>query len=361
MKLSRAERMIGNSDDDVIVIMNGDEPFLDSAFWYVTEQSSGTFEGGLAIIQKDGTLDVVASILEEEIARQGKGEVHVYHNRDERKTIVRQLLGGAKRVGVNTSRAPYAYVSYLLKVDPSIEIVDAGKAIDATVAIKDEKEIAAMEKACQITSKVASELPSMIRVGISEREVASQMDIRMRELGASGNAFDTIAAFGKYSAEPHHMPCDYKLQKGDTALFDFGAKYDRYCADLTRTIFLGDPGETMKKVYDIVKRSQEVGISKYRDGAPAKDADVAAREIIDATEFKGRFIHSFGHGIGMDVHEAIYVYPKSDQTLHSGNVVSAEPGIYVPGVGGVRIEDSILITDKGSRALTSYDHAYTQV
>jgi Xaa-Pro dipeptidase len=151
------------------------------------------------------------------------------------------------------------------------------------------------------------------------------------------------------------------LKKGDTALFDFGAKYDRYCADLTRTIFLDDPGDTMRRVYDIVLKAQQAGIDAIRPGVNAEAVDAAAREVIDSTEFKGRFIHSFGHGIGMDVHQAISVSPRSEQVLEAGNVISAEPGIYIPGIGGIRIEDTVLVTEDGCRILTDYDHSITVV
>ena len=349
------------ADVDKVAIINGGEPFLDSTFWYITEQSTGVFEGSMAFVSRDGTVDIMIGELEEEAAKSSKGNVHVYRTRQERDSIVKEILGDAKKVGINAQSAVYSAVTFLKKMKEDIEIVDVSKAIDDTVSIKDENEIKATKKACEITSKVAQELPSMISEGISEKEVASEMDIRMRRLGGSGNAFDTIAAFGSYSAECHHKPGDYMLKKGDTALFDFGAKYDMYCADLTRTIFLGEPQDILKRAYEVVRKAQIAGIEKIRDGASASEPDLAARKIIDDSEFKGRFIHSFGHGIGMDVHQAIGVYPKSEQVLKAGNIISAEPGIYIPGIGGIRIEDTVLVTEDGCRILTEYDHEFTVV
>lgn len=362
MSGSRVDRLVANFGDfDTLVIANGGEPFLDSAFWYITEQSTGVFEGSMAFVSKDGTLDVVVSVLEEEAAKSGKGNVHVYNTRKELDSIVSEILKDSKKVGINSQAAVYSSVNYLKKVKEDIEIVDAYKTIDRTVAVKDAKEIRATEKACEITSKVANELPDMIAEGLSEKDVAAEMDIRMRRLGGTGNAFETIAAFGSYSAECHHKPCDYKLKRGDTALFDFGSKYDMYCADLTRTIFLGEPDPILKRAYEVVRQAQEAGIAKIRAGAGANEPDLAARAVIDASEFKGRFIHSFGHGIGMDVHQAISVSPKSEQILEAGNVISAEPGIYISGVGGIRIEDTVLVTEDGCRILTHYDHGFTVV
>ncbi|MCL2318016.1 MAG: aminopeptidase P family protein, partial [Methanomassiliicoccaceae archaeon] len=215
------------------------------------------------------------------------------------------------------------------------------------------------KKACKISSKVAKEIPDMLSAGITEKEMAFKIDVRMRELGGTGNAFDTISAFGANSSKPHHSPTGYKLKKGDAALFDFGTKYEMYCSDMTRTVFLSKPPAILERAYQVVLEAQTAGIEKYMDGMPARDADLAAREIIDKTEFKGKFIHSFGHGIGMDVHQDISVSPRSDHILKEGNVVSAEPGIYIPGVGGIRIEDTCLITKKGCERLTDFDRRLT--
>lgn len=362
MPKTRAERLISNAEGmDAVVIVNDGEPFLDSTFWYLTEQKSGTFEGSFAIVGPEGQLDVIVSILEEEGAHDGVGDVHVYHDREERDRFIRDALRGCTKVGFNTHSATYAAVEFVKKTVDGIEAVDAGRAISATVSVKDEKEIAATREACRISSVVAGEIPDMLSEGVSEKEVAARMDSRMRELGGTGNAFDTIAAFGAYSSQPHHMPCDYRLRKGDTALFDFGTKYDRYCSDMTRTVFLGRPPEILERAYEVVLEAQRAGIAEYRDGAPANAADLAARKIIDESEFKGKFIHSFGHGIGMDVHQDISVSPRSNQTLRAGNVVSAEPGIYIPGVGGIRIEDTCLVTEDGCEVLTSFDHSFTVV
>ena len=362
MQKTRAERLISNAEGmDAIVIMNDGEPFLDSTFWYLSEQPGGCFESSFAIVRGDGSLDVIVSPLEEESAKDGVGNICVYHNREERDNFIKDALKGCKKVGFNTHSSTYAMVEYVKRVTEGIEPVDAGIAIDNTVSIKDAKEIEATRQACRISSQVAKELPDYLSEGVSEKQVASRMDNRMRELGGTGNAFDTIAAFGPYSAQPHHMPCDYKLKKGDTALFDFGTKYDRYCSDMTRTLFLGKPPEILERAYEVVREAQLAGINEYHDGAKANAADLAARKIIDDSEFKGTFIHSFGHGIGQDVHQAISISPRSEQTLHEGNIVSAEPGIYIPGVGGIRIEDTVLVTKNGCEILTDFDHSLTIV
>ena len=362
MSDSRAVRLMKNAEGvDKIVIMNGGEPFLDSTFWYITEAKTGVFEGSMAFVSTDGTVDVLVSTLEEEAAKSSKANVHVYRTREEHDSIIKALLKGSKSIGINSSAATYSMVSYLKKMKRGTKVVNVADAIGRTVSVKDDDEIKAIENACRITSKVAQELPGMISEGVSEKEVAAEMDIRMRRLGGTGNAFETIAAFGENSADCHHVPCDYRLKKGDTALFDFGSKYDMYCSDLTRTIFLDEPALILRDAYEVVRKAQIAGIECIRAGAKANEPDLAARKVIDDSDFKGKFIHSFGHGIGMDVHQGISVSPKSEQVLEAGNVISAEPGIYIPGIGGIRIEDTVLVTEDGCRILTDYDHELTTV
>ncbi|MDR1405182.1 MAG: aminopeptidase P family protein [Candidatus Methanoplasma sp.] len=362
MEKTRAERLISNAEGfDAIVILNDGDPFLDSTFWYLTEQTGGSFEGSMAIVGKDGKLDVIVSTLEEESAMSGKGDIHVYRTRDDRDSHLREVLKGSVSVGFNVRNASYSMVEYVRKTVEGIKIGDASSAISSAVSVKDRKETDLIRKACEISSQVAKEIPDMLSEGVSEKEIASRMDVRMRELGGTGNAFDTISAFGANSSKPHHAPTGYRLRRGDTALFDFGSKYERYCSDMTRTVFLSRPPEILERAYGVVLEAQAAGIEKYADGASARDADLAAREVIDRSEFKGKFIHSFGHGIGMEVHQDISVSPRSDQILRAGNVVSAEPGIYIPGVGGIRIEDTCLITKNGCERLTDFDRRITFV
>ncbi|MCL2032409.1 MAG: aminopeptidase P family protein [Methanomassiliicoccaceae archaeon] len=362
MERSRAERLISNAEGlDAIVILNDGDPFLDSTFWYLTELTGGSFEGSMAVVRKDGSLDVIVSVLEAETAAASKGDVRVYHDREERDGYLREALKGASKVGFNTHNASYSMVEYVKRTAKGIDVIDAAPAVLSTVTVKDDKEIELIRKACGISSRVAGEIPDVLSEGVTEKEAAFRIDARMRELGGTGNAFDTISAFGANSSKPHHSPTDRKLSKGDTALFDFGTKFDRYCSDMTRTVFLSRPPEILERAYETVLEAQAAGIERYMDGAPAKDADLAAREVIDRTEFKGKFIHSFGHGIGMDVHQGISVSPRSEHILKEGNVVSAEPGIYIPGVGGIRIEDTCLITKNGCERLTDFDRRITFV
>jgi len=361
MSMSRSKRIALNCTDvDAVIIANGTSPFLDSLFWYVTEQTSGTFEGSFALISKDGSLDIATGQLEEATARKGLGNVHTYGTRDERDSVVKELLKGCKKIGVCGRTLTYNTSEYIKKIT-NAELIDVSAKISEVTVIKDKKEIADIKKACDISSKAASKIPEMLRNGITEKEMAWEIDSFMRINNGSGNAFDTISAFGENSAEPHHSPSERALKKGDVALFDFGSRYGMYSSDLTRTVFFREPEDILRRAYDVVLRAKNAGMAEMKNGAPVRNADNAAREIIDASEFKGKFIHSFGHGIGMSVHEDPSVSSKSEETFRTGMVVSAEPGIYLPGIGGIRIEDTVLITDDGFKELTEFDETYTVI
>jgi Xaa-Pro aminopeptidase len=173
------------------------------------------------------------------------------------------------------------------------------------------------------------------------------------KLGASSTSFTTNASWGPNSAEPHHEPDDSRLKKGDMVLFDYGALYNKYGSDVTRTFVLGRAEKWQKEIYEIVLQSQLEAIDAVHAGAEAKEIDAVARRIIDSTQYKGRFIHSLGHGIGLSVHDGGRFSPSSDIILEENMVMTVEPGIYIPGKGGVRIEDDIRVTKNGCEVLTT--------
>ncbi|MCL2711711.1 MAG: Xaa-Pro peptidase family protein [Methanomassiliicoccaceae archaeon] len=358
--MDRAQRIADSAKKDAVVIANGGMPFLDPVFWYVTEQRSGSFEGSFAVISKDGSLDVVTNELEGAAAKSGKGNVHIFRDRKERMTILAELLKGCRRIGVS-GRAITRNTSEYIKKITDAKLFDVSDKMADVVSVKDGQEITEIRKACSISSKAAKKIPEFLREGITEKEVAWLIDSSMRNDNGSGNAFETISAFGENSAEPHWRPSERTLKKGDTALFDFGSKYGMYCSDLTRTVFFGEPDDILKRAYDVVLKAQEAGIKEMLCGAPAKNADIAARKIIDKSEFKGRFIHSFGHGVGMNAHEGPSISRVSKDILKEGMVVTAEPGIYIPGIGGIRIEDTVLITKDGAEPLTIFDKDLTVI
>jgi len=190
---------------------------------------------------------------------------------------------------------------------------------------------------------------------MTETEAAAEINYRMQKYGASAPSFGTNASFGPNSAEPHHEPDERKLRKNDIALFDFGALYQKYGSDITRTYFYGKATKEQERMYNVVLEAQLAAIDAIRPGKTGKEIDAVARNIIEASEFKGRFIHSLGHSIGLSVHDGARMAPTVDLVLEEGMVLTVEPGVYQSGMGGVRIEDDIVVTAKGCRVMTTAD------
>ena len=234
---------------------------------------------------------------------------------------------------------------------PGIALSSLKNAPEEARRVKDETEVAAIEAACDISCKAFDKLIPQIKPGMTEKQLQILLDYTMLELGADGLAFDTIVAAGENGSLPHAIPGERVVQKGDMITFDFGAKKNGYCADMTRTVAVGMPKPEMVKIYETVLRAQEECEGMLRPGLPCKEADLHAREIIDGAGYEGRFGHSLGHGVGIDIHEQPSLSYRSEDILKPGHIVTVEPGIYVPGLGGVRIENTCVITETGARTL----------
>lgn len=233
-----------------------------------------------------------------------------------------------------------------------IAVQDLGIAAAQLRSIKDEQEISYLKKACQITVDSFLEILPYIKEGISERELTARLEFIMKSKGGEGLAFETICAAGANGSLPHAVPGDYKVQLHDMITFDFGAKYKGYCADMTRTVSLGTPSDTMLNVYNVVKEAQRRGREALKPGVCCKDVDAAARDYIYAKGFEGRFGHGLGHAVGIEVHEEPRLSSACDEIVQVNHLLTVEPGIYLPGVGGVRIEDSCIVTKDGNIPLT---------
>ena len=218
--------------------------------------------------------------------------------------------------------------------------------------IKDAAELEATKKAEHIGDQAFEYILGVIRPGISEKEIALRLELKMRELGASGLSFDTICVSGVRSSMPHGEPSDKLIEKGDFVTMDFGCVYEGYCSDMTRTVAVGSVTEKQKLVYETVLAAQQAAAEVMRAGARASDVDKAARDLIDQAGFQGCFGHSLGHGTGLEIHEMPYASPVSKDILQAGMTLTDEPGIYIPGEFGVRVEDLCTITENGIINLT---------
>jgi len=235
-----------------------------------------------------------------------------------------------------------------------VELCRAGDPVSRLRAVKDDTEIAALCTACAIADAALGELLAAggLRPGRSERQVAAELEYRMRQHGADGPSFDTIVAAGANSAIPHHRPSDAPLAAGDLVKLDFGALYLGYHSDMTRTFVLGAAADWQRELYELVARAQDAGRAAVAPGVPAADVDAAARSLIDDAGRGAEFPHGLGHGVGLCIHEAPAIAASAAGTLAAGMAVTVEPGVYLAGRGGVRIEDTLVVRPEGAELLT---------
>ncbi len=215
--------------------------------------------------------------------------------------------------------------------------------------IKSNAELEKIEKAQKITEEAYLELLNIVKPGVSERELALELEFLMRKKGAEGISFDLITITGKKTSMPHGVPGDEVVCRGDFVTFDIGAVYDGYHSDMTRTVAVGEVSDFQREIYEIVLKAQLSGLERVKSGVKACDVDRSARDVIVSAGFGDYYKHSTGHGVGLDIHELPFVSPKSESFLSPGMVITVEPGIYIPEKFGVRIEDMIVVTKEGYR------------
>lgn len=219
-------------------------------------------------------------------------------------------------------------------------------------AVKSRNEIENIISAQRIAEKAFNNILDFIHAGVTERDIALRLEYDMRRLGAEGVSFDTIAVSGANSSKPHGVPTDKPIENGDFVTMDFGALYGGYCSDMTRTVAVGYADDEMQRVYETVLSAQLSGIAEIAPGVAASKVDAVARSVIEKAGYGKYFTHSLGHGVGIDIHEKPTLSPKSDEALQCGNVVTCEPGIYMPEKFGVRIEDMLFVTENGCENIT---------
>ena len=351
---------------EAVVLANSTDPHLDQSFFYLFDVPSGLFEGSVAVGYPDGRLDVLSSPLEEESAVQAAKhdpsvEIHVPQRREETDALLQKLIPHPAHVALNFRELTHEFFLRFDKLVPGATWVDASGAIRKARGIKDSTEIERLEKAGAIGSAVGKEIPGLLRRGVSELEVAAEMEYRMMKHGASGRSFSTIVAFGSNGAEPHYQPQQRTLEDGMSIVCDFGAYYRRYASDITRSFHFGRTDEELKRVHETVEKAQSAALEVVRAGVPAKEVHLAAQRVVDGSPWKGRFTHGLGHSIGLAVHDGFGMNQLTDDVLEAGMTITIEPGIYLPGRGGVRIEDDILVTEKGYRFLTTAPRGYLEV
>ncbi|MGM7721220.1 M24 family metallopeptidase [Metabacillus sp. Hm71] len=312
-----------------------------------------TGTSGVAVISLDKAVFITDFRYTEQAAKEVEGYEIVKHTGpiiEEVTAVVKQL--GIKRLGFEQDHLTYqAYASYKNALTDT-EFLPVSGAVEKLRLIKSSAEIKILKEAAEIADAAYKHILTFVKPGLKEIEVANELEFFMRKNGAESSSFDMIVASGYRSALPHGVASNKEIEKGDFVTLDFGAYYKGYCSDITRTFAVGQPSDELKNIYAIVLEAQMRGMNGINPGMSGKEADALTRDYITEQGYGEYFGHSTGHGLGMEVHEGPALSFRSDTILEPGMVVTVEPGIYIAGLGGVRIEDDTVITESGNESLT---------
>ena len=361
---NRIKNIFANSKNkvDCILIKNSIEPFIDKNFFYVTGLNKGLFESSIAILHPDGNIKLIVSELEAEIAKNTKADIKFYKNNKEYKELLSSSISSFKNIGLNFNGLSHKDFNKLRLEFPEKNFLDVSESFQRSRLIKDDLEIKYIKQACKISDKVIKKIPDIIYTGIKEYELAAEIDYLMQKNGADKSAFETISSFGKNTSEPHYSHGDNKLKKEDFVLCDFGACFKKYNSDITRTFVFGKASGKQKEMYEIVLEAQKIGFEATKPGIKACNVHKLVSSFINTTSYKGRFIHSTGHPLGLSVHDGnVRIGSDCELELKENMVFTIEPGIYIPGYGGVRIEDDVIIKKDGIELLTKSSRKFLEI
>jgi Xaa-Pro aminopeptidase len=315
------------------------------------------FSGSAAmlLVTRDGALLTTdgryAEQSEEQVRQAGVDTEITIGRLDGQLAAIEQRCTGIARLGLEAAVVSWAQQQRLADRLAS-RLVSTTGLVEGLRVVKDEGELARIEMACDIADVALAQVKERLAEGVTETEFAAELEFEMRRRGAQGPAFETIVAAGPNSAMPHHRPTDRRVEEGELVVVDFGATVDGYRSDMTRTFVVGQPEAALSDLLDAVLAAQRAGVRKVRAGARAAEVDEACRASLNEAGYGEFFLHSTGHGVGLEIHEAPAVAQGAADILATGSVVTVEPGAYLAMRGGVRIEDSLVVTDDGSRVLT---------
>ncbi|HEX8582614.1 MAG TPA: Xaa-Pro peptidase family protein [Acidimicrobiales bacterium] len=288
----------------------------------------------------------------EQLAAAGV-EARIEISATDQKGVLSAAAKGVRRLGLEAGHVTWAQQRAMAaEWFADAELVPTEGVVEDLRLVKDDGEVARIAEAARIADAALAAVRGRLLDGPTEEELGLELDTEMRHLGADGVSFETIVAAGPNGAKPHARPSGRRIADGDLVVLDFGALVDGYHSDMTRTFTVGDVGGTAARMLEVVAASQAAGVAAVRAGAAAADVDGACREVIAEAGWADAFLHGTGHGVGLDIHEAPRVSGASAATLAAGHVVTVEPGVYLPEVGGVRIEDTVAVTADGCRTLT---------
>jgi len=330
----------------------GVDGFLVTSLVNVRYLTGFTGSSGHVVITEDGG----AFLTDGRYTEQARHEVpdmerrtYTQDHRRELATFVSER--GSERLGFEAAEVSVAAHAKLSAALEGVALVALEGTVERQRVVKDDDEWELLRRAQAITDAAFGAILDVVAVGMTERQLADELERLLRAEGADGLAFAPIVAFGEQAAEPHHEPGHRALEEGDVIKLDFGALAEGYHADMTRTVAFGPPAAELRKIHDVVRQAQQAGIDAVAVGASGAQVDAASRGVIEGAGYGERFVHGLGHGVGLQIHEEPWLGRDHGDPLAAGSIVTIEPGVYVPGLGGVRIEDTVEVTAEGPRVL----------
>ncbi len=344
MRIEKLREFIAEKELDGILITH--RPNL----YYFT--GSSPILGGYLVVTPDDAVFLVPELEYEEARETSKVPVEKFKTGKE--LFERLSSFRLRKLGIE-GRTSFSTIQTLKEKANVEDFTAVDDVIRELRIIKTKEELEVIERACRIADQAMMVALEEVSEGRREREIAAKMEYAMKMNGAEKPAFDTIVASGWRSALPHGVASDKRIKKGDLVVIDEGAVYRHYHSDMTRTIVVGSPNEKQREIYEIVLEAQRKGVEEARPGITAKELDTMVRDVIAEYGYGDYFIHSTGHGVGLEIHEWPRVSQQDETVLKPGMVITVEPGIYIPKFGGVRIEDTIVITESGAKRLTKME------
>jgi Xaa-Pro aminopeptidase len=338
--------------------LDGCEALLVTRLVNIRYLTGFTGSAAMLLVLPDELLLVTDGRYKDQAAEQLRGagidaRIEVGHTQAAQRDVLAAAAAPIARLGLEADGVTWAQQrDFSAGWFPGAELVPTEGLVDGLRTVKDGGEVARIEAAAHIADTALANVRHRLTEEPLERELGLELDTEMRRLGATGPSFETIVASGPNGAKPHHRPSDRRLREGDLVVLDFGAVVDGYCSDITRTVVLGPADHTQQMMLDVVTAAQRAGVESVRPGQACREVDAACRATIDAAGWGDAFVHGTGHGVGLEIHELPRVTSSSDGTLAAGHVVTVEPGVYLAEHGGVRIEDTVVVTPDGCRPLT---------
>ena len=336
-------------DIDCIISIKRSSP--NPTFSYITGLVKGFFEGSIAICKRE---DKRVKLITSGLDKVEKDYIDVFIAKDQKKIKdeLKKLVKDCSVIGFDAKYTSFYDYKLIKKWAGEKKLRDISKGMLLSRLTKDDHEIKMIKRACKISEKVFEELLNKLKGGICEKGIASQIDLLVKEYGGDETAFKSIVAFGKNSAVPHHIPGNKKLRRNEIVLLDFGARYEGYVSDITRSFVYGRANDRVRRMFEIVLEAQEAGRRVIREGTRFETVHKRIFEFIEKTAFRGKFIHSSGHTIGLEVHDGFSLVNGVKERFSNGVTFTIEPGIYLKSVGGIRIEDDFVFLNGRVRKLT---------